>query len=196
MAYWRAARRNANSRSKNEQVAEIDRRGSSCPIVFVWNGEKYEFLADMIGPGIVGHWTGPNQRNIPDPDEYFKVSGYQVKPQDGVISFKMLEPMEELDYLDQTRLLAIDHPEDVEVYPNERFLSAPPFPLFKVIASQDAHAPKAHGTRRPRSAAAASRARSQIRHQFSRLALSRLRRYAHHRDSISAPGKRIARFVC
>jgi Flp pilus assembly protein TadD len=127
---------------KNEQVAEIDRRGSSCPIVFVWNGEKYEFLADMIGPGIVGHWTGPNQHNTPDPDEYFKVSGYQVQPRDGLISFKMLEPMEELDYLDQTRLLAIDHPEDVEVYPNERFLSAPPFPLFKVIASQDAHPPK------------------------------------------------------
>jgi tetratricopeptide (TPR) repeat protein len=126
---------------KSEQISEIDRRGSSCPIVFVWNGEKYEFLADMIGPGIVGHWTGPNQRNIPDPDEYFKVSGYQVQPKDGVISFKMLEPMEELDYLDQTRLLAIDHPEDVEVYPNERFLSAPPFPMFKVIASQDAHAP-------------------------------------------------------
>jgi tetratricopeptide (TPR) repeat protein len=127
---------------KDEQVAEIDRRGSSCPIVFVWNGEKYEFLADMIGPGIVGHWTGPNQRNTPDPDEYFKVSGYQVQPRDGLISFKMLEPMEELDYLDQTRLLAIDHPEDVEVYPNERFMSEPPFPLFKVIASQDAHPPK------------------------------------------------------
>jgi TPR repeat protein len=126
---------------KTEQTVEIDRRGSSCPIVFVWNGEKYEFLADMIGPGIVGHWTGPNQRNIPDPDEYFKVSGYQVQPEDGVIHFKMLEPMEELDYLDQTRLLAIDHPEDVEVYPNERFLSSPPFPQFKVIASLDAHPP-------------------------------------------------------
>ncbi|MGA8143803.1 MAG: FG-GAP-like repeat-containing protein [Candidatus Acidiferrales bacterium] len=126
---------------KNEQVAEIDRRGSSCPIVFVWNGEKYEFLADMIGPGIVGHWTGPNQHNTPDPDEYFKVSGYQVQPRDGLISFKMLEPMEELDYLDRTRLLAVDHPEDVEVYPNERFLSEPPFPPFKVIASQDAHPP-------------------------------------------------------
>jgi hypothetical protein len=126
---------------KNELVTEIDRRGSSCPIVFVWNGEKYEFLADMIGPGIVGHWTGPNQHNTPDPDEYFKVSGYQVQPREGFISFKMLEPMEELDYLDQTRLLAIDHPEDVEVYPNERFMSSPPFPLFKVIASQDAHPP-------------------------------------------------------
>jgi hypothetical protein len=126
---------------KDEVVTEIDRRGSSCPIVFVWNGNKFEFLADMIGPGIIGHWTGPNQRNIPDPDEYLKVTGSLVQPQEGRIHFRMLEPMEELDYLDQTRLLAVDHPVDVEVYPNERFASEPPFPRFKVIASREAHLP-------------------------------------------------------
>ena len=126
---------------KLEAVAEIDRRGSSCPIVFVWNGERFEFLADMIGPGIVGHWIGPNQRDTPDPDEYFKVSGSLVQPREGRISFRMLEPMEELDYLDQARLIAVDHPSDVEVYPNEYFASNPPFPKFKVIASRDAHPP-------------------------------------------------------
>lgn len=126
---------------KDEIVTEIDRRGSSCPIVFVWNGDKFEFLADMIGPGIVGHWTGPNQRNIPDPDEYLKVTGSLVQPEKGKIHFRMLEPMEELDYLDQARLIAVDHPVDVEVYPNERFASEPPFPKFKVIASREAHLP-------------------------------------------------------
>jgi tetratricopeptide (TPR) repeat protein len=126
---------------KDEVVTEIDRRGSSCPIVFVWNGNKFEFLADMIGPGIVGHWTGPNQRNTPDPDEYFKVTGSLVQPQEGLIRFRMLEPMEELDYLDKVRLIAIDHPVDVEVYPNERFASGPPFPQYKVIASRGARLP-------------------------------------------------------
>jgi Flp pilus assembly protein TadD len=126
---------------KRADVAEIDRRGSSCPIVFVWNGEKFEFLADMIGPGIVGHWIAPNLRDTPDPDEYFKVAGSEVQARDGKIEFRMVEPMEELDYLDQVRLLAVDHPADVEVYPNEYFASNPPFPAFKVIASNDAHPP-------------------------------------------------------
>ena len=36
----------------------------------------------------------------------------------------MIEPMEELDYLDRVRLLAVDHPADVEVYPNDIFLPA------------------------------------------------------------------------
>ncbi|HXZ11691.1 MAG TPA: FG-GAP-like repeat-containing protein [Candidatus Sulfotelmatobacter sp.] len=127
--------------NKGELITEIDRRGSSCPIVFVWNGERFEFLADMIGPGIVGHWVGPNQRNAPDPDEYFKVAGWQAQPKGGLLQFRMLEPMEELDYLDQVRLLAVDHPKDVEVYPNEFFASNPPFPKFKVIASRGAHPP-------------------------------------------------------
>jgi len=49
--------------------------------------------------------------------------------------------MEETVYLDQVRLLAIDHPAEFEVYPNERFVSAPPFPEFRVIASRDARPP-------------------------------------------------------
>ena len=126
---------------KTETIAEIDRRGSSCPIVFAWNGQKFEFLADMIGPGIVGHWIAPNQRNTPDPEEYLKVAGSQVQAENGIIKFRMLEPMEELDYLDQARLIAVDHPSDVEVYPNERFMTNPPFPKFKVIASFEAHPP-------------------------------------------------------
>lgn len=126
---------------KIDQVSEIDRRGSSCPIVFVWNGKKFDFLADMIGPGIVGHWVGPHERDTPDPDEYFKVAGSDVAAQNGRILFRMIEPMEELDYLDQVRLIAVDHPANVEVWPNERFASNPPFPKFKVIVSENAHAP-------------------------------------------------------
>jgi Flp pilus assembly protein TadD len=126
---------------KNEVVTEIDRRGSSCPIVFAWNGDKYEFLGDMLGPGIVGHWVAPDKRNMPDPDEYMKVEGASLQAKDGKFEFKMVEPMEELDYLDQARLIAVDHPADVEVYPNERFMSEPPFPQFKVITAQGARPP-------------------------------------------------------
>jgi len=58
-----------------------------------------------------------------------------------MLSFRFMEPMEETVYLDQVRLVAIDHPATYEVFPNERFVSAPPFPEFRVIASRDAHVP-------------------------------------------------------
>jgi Flp pilus assembly protein TadD len=131
---------------KTQTIAELDRRGSSCPVLFSWNGKEYEFIADMIGPGVVGHWVGPGQNNIaerdvPDPDEYLKVGADSVRPLHGLLSFRFMEPMEETVYLDQLRLLAIDHPAAYEVFPNERFVSNPPFPEFRVIASQNAHPP-------------------------------------------------------
>src|SRR5271157_4188634 len=126
---------------KVQSISEIDRRGSSCPILFSWNGKEYEFIADMIGPAVVGHWVAPGERDVPDPDEYLKVPAKSVQPKNGMLSFRFLEPMEETVYLDQVRLLAIDHPANIEVNPNERFVSAPPFPEFRVIATQNARLP-------------------------------------------------------
>ncbi len=126
---------------KEQSIAELDRRGSSCPILFSWNGHEYEFIADMIGPGVVGHWVAPGERDVPDPDEYLKVGSRSAQPRNGLLSFRFMEPMEETVYLDQVRLLAVDHPAAYEVYPNERFVSAPPFPEFRVIASKEARSP-------------------------------------------------------
>jgi tetratricopeptide (TPR) repeat protein len=126
---------------KTQRIAEIDRRGSSCPVLFSWNGREYEFIADMIGSGVVGHWVAPGERDVPDPEEYLKVGATSVRPLNGMLSFRFMEPMEETVYLDQLRLLAIDHPSAYEVFPNERFVSVPPFPEFGVIASRDAHPP-------------------------------------------------------
>ncbi|HYL62608.1 MAG TPA: FG-GAP-like repeat-containing protein [Candidatus Methylomirabilis sp.] len=132
---------------KTQLIAELDRRGSSCPVLFSWNGKEYEFIADMIGPGVVGHWVGSGahgvaERDVPDPDEYLKVGATSVQPLDGMLSFRFLEPMEETVYLDQLRLVAVDHPSNYEVFPNERFVSNPPFPDFRVIAVRDARPPR------------------------------------------------------
>ena len=126
---------------RSQQIAENDRRGSSCPILFAWNGARYDFISDLIGPGIVGHWVAPGERNTPDTTEYVKVPGSSLRAQQGRLSLRLLEPMEEVVYLDHARLIAVDHPSDVEIYPNERFASAPPFPDFKVIASRGARLP-------------------------------------------------------
>jgi tetratricopeptide (TPR) repeat protein len=128
---------------REQKFLEIDRRGSSCPTLFVWNGERYEFVADMLGAGVVGHWVGPGQRDVPRPVEYIKIDRNTIREKDGKLSFRFMEPLEEAVYLDQTRLLAVDHPADVDVYPNEYFASNPPYPEFKVVVSksEDARPP-------------------------------------------------------
>lgn len=124
-------------------ILEIDRRGASCPVLFAWDGGTYAFVTDIIGAGVVGHWIGPGQRNVSDPTEYVRVTGSSVQARDGRLSFRLAEPMEELVYLDQVRLLAIDHPAGTEVYPNEYFAAAPPFPEFGVLTSSAPQLPKA-----------------------------------------------------
>ena len=152
---------------KRHELLEIDRRGSSCPTLFAWNGERYEFIADMLGAGVVGHWIGPNQRDIPRPVEYIKIPTGLVHEKENphfsqnqgevghpevsrttddqrpttVLSFRFMEPLEEAVYLDQVRLLAVDHPADLDVYPNEYFASNPPYPEFKVVVSRGAKPP-------------------------------------------------------
>jgi len=128
---------------QEKKYTEIDRRGSSCPTLFVWNGKRYELVNDMLGAGVVGHWVGPNERNIPRPVEYIKVDREAIRPKDGRLSFRFMEPLEEAVYLDQARLLAVDHPAALDVYPNEYFASNPPYPPFKVVISQNARPPLA-----------------------------------------------------
>jgi hypothetical protein len=127
--------------NKTHTLAELDRRGSSCPVLFSWNGKEYEFIADMIGSGVVGHWVAPGERDVPDSDEYVKVPAKSAQLKNGMLSFRFMEPMEETVYLDQVRLLAVDHPTNIEVNPNERFVSNPPFPEFRVIATEHASLP-------------------------------------------------------
>ena len=124
-------------------MKEADRRGSSCPILFAWDGRKYRMVTDVIGAGVVGHWFTPTRRNIPNPGEWIKVDGDRLAAVSGKLSLRFIEPMEEVNYIDQLRLVAVDHPENVEVNPDERFLDDPPFASGRVVASQGAHPPVA-----------------------------------------------------
>jgi hypothetical protein len=122
-------------------MKEADRRGSSCPVLFAWNGHKYKLVTDVIGAAVVGHWFTPTRRNTPNPGEWIKVDGAALAPINGKLSLRFIEPMEEVNYIDQLRLIAVDHPENVEVNPDERFLDDPPFASGRVVASSGARLP-------------------------------------------------------
>ncbi|PYV50889.1 MAG: hypothetical protein DMG92_06185, partial [Acidobacteria bacterium] len=139
--------------NQQKDLLEIDRRGSSCPTLFVWDGKHYELVADILGAGVVGHWVAPGERNIARPTEWVKIdrNAIQEKSQNPhpsgawighpVLSFRLMEPMEEVVYLDAVKLVAVDHPATDDVYPNEYFASNPPYPDFKVVTSRNAKPP-------------------------------------------------------
>ena len=89
----------------------------------------------MIGAAVIGHWISPTERNNARPDEWIKVDGSQLKARNGRFSLRFGEPMEEVNFIDQVRLVAVDHPASNDVFPDERFLNEPPFASGKVVVT-------------------------------------------------------------
>ena len=115
------------------KIEELDRKPSSCPYLFTWNGSRFEFVTDFLGGGEMGYWEAPGLRNTPDPDEYVRIDGRQLQPRNGRYELRVTNELEEVVYLDRVELLAIAHPATVEVHPNEGLRSSPkPFVLHRL----------------------------------------------------------------
>ena len=116
-------------------ITELQRKTSSCPHLFAWNGSHFEFVSDFGGMGGIGYLVAPDEYAKPDPTEYLPVSN--IKPRDGEYVFQVLEPIEEVVYFDQAKLIAVDHPAETQVYPNEMMaISIPPVP-FELFCFKD-----------------------------------------------------------
>ncbi len=124
-------------------IREIDRKPSSCPFLYTWNGQRFEFVTDFMGGGEMGYWEGAGGHyNTPDPDEYVRIRGDQLKERDGRYELRVTNELEEALFIDRLQLVAIAHPRGVQVYPNEGMIN-PPLPPFKLYTTQNAHPPLA-----------------------------------------------------
>ena len=122
-------------------VTELDRKPSSCPYLYTWNGERFEFVTDFMGGGELGYWVAPGVRAVPDPDEYVRIRGDQLRPRDGRYEIRVTNELEEAIFFDRLQLVAVSHQEGVEVYPNEG-LGNPTSANFLIYATKDARLPR------------------------------------------------------
>jgi hypothetical protein len=123
------------------KVTELDRKPSSCPYLYTWNGERFEFVTDFMGGGEMGGLVAPGVYNTPDPDEYVRIRGDQLKERDGRYELRVTNELEEALFVDRLQLIAVAHPAGVEVYPDEGLRDAPPD--FKLYMSKGARPPVA-----------------------------------------------------
>ena len=122
-------------------INELDRKPSSCPFLYTWNGERFEFVTDFMGGGEMGYWEGPGERNRPNPLEYVRIRADQLRAKDGRFEIRVTNELEEALFADRLQLLAIAHPRGVDVYPNEGMTESPkPYRLFAVAGARVPHA--------------------------------------------------------
>ncbi len=114
-------------------VQELDRKPSSCPFLYSWNGSRFEFVTDFLGGGEMGYWEAPGVRNTPDSDEYVRIREDQLRPRDGAYELRVTNELEETLYVDRLQLLAVTHPAGLEIFPDEGMTDPPkPFQLYAV----------------------------------------------------------------
>jgi hypothetical protein len=77
-----------------------------------------------------------------DHDEYIQIPGSALVLHNGHYEVRITEELHEVAYLDQIRLIALDHPADTEIFTNDKF-KAPPFPEFQLFGVKDKKHPVA-----------------------------------------------------
>lgn len=104
----------------NGEICELQTLKGSCPYLYTWTGEGFEFHTDLLwasplglqfAEGVVAPWREW---------EYLKIPGDRLRERKGRYQLQITEELWEAAYFDEIRLFAIDHPADIEVFTNEK----------------------------------------------------------------------------
>ncbi|HTY73976.1 MAG TPA: CARDB domain-containing protein [Candidatus Nanoarchaeia archaeon] len=95
--------------------------GSSCPVLYMWNGTENTYVSDISNHGWLGYINALNSdgsltyyRN--NPWDYVPLNGSQLQATNGAFNLTIMQKYNEIFYLDQAYMVAVDHPAGTSVY--------------------------------------------------------------------------------
>ncbi len=129
---------------KQRALEQAELKGS-CPFLFTWNGKEFVFLKDMLWRSALGMPVAIHGKDttfaFKDPSkEYLLIPGDKLQPRNGLYTVTISEELWEAVYFDKAELFAVDHPDSVDAYADERFV-APPYPGKKIYLVSHAQLP-------------------------------------------------------
>lgn len=115
-------------------VVELEQLKGSCAFLYTWDGTRFRFVTDVMWRsalgmplGLMAGGRGAAYAPAGASQEYLRVPGDALRAQRGRYVLQLTEELWETAYLDELRLLAVDHPDSVDVFVDERFV--PPGPV-------------------------------------------------------------------
>jgi Tfp pilus assembly protein PilF len=117
----------------DQDVVESEMLKGSCPSVYAWDGKRFRFVTDAMWRSALGMPLGimSGMTNALAPagasQEYFRIPGDALAPRNGRYILQLKDELWETAYADEVKLLAVDHPDSVDVFVDERFV--PPGPV-------------------------------------------------------------------
>ena len=104
----------------DQPVCIEQKLAGSCPYLYTWNGERFEFVTDLL-------WNAPLGLKFAETVvapwrewEYIKIEGDKLKAQDQEYQLRITAELWEAEYFDQVKLFAIDHPAGTNIFTNEK----------------------------------------------------------------------------
>lgn len=117
---------------KKMAYKEKPRLSGSCPMIFAWNGSRFQFITDVLGVAPLGASSGDGQYFPVNHQEYIQIPEQDLKIRDGHYELRVTEELREVSYLDKIQLIAADHKPGEELFTNSKF-QGPPFPSLKMF---------------------------------------------------------------
>jgi Flp pilus assembly protein TadD len=118
----------------DQDVLELEQLKGSCAFLYTWDGKRFRFVTDVMWRSALGMplgIMGGSRRAAYAPagasQEYLRIPGDALQSRNGRYILQFTEELWETAYLDEIRLLAVDHPDTVDVFVDERFV--PPGPV-------------------------------------------------------------------
>lgn len=118
----------------NLLMAELILPTGSCPYLYVWDGAKYRFVTDLLGAAPLGLPVAEGIYIEADPDEFVLIGDESTfKPRHGAYEMQVTEELREALYLDEAKLVVVDHPPGTEVHSTDKLVPGPPFPPGGIV---------------------------------------------------------------
>lgn len=113
----------------------------SCPYIYTWTGERFEFLSDCLWAAPIG-LVQANGEIAPTREwENLLIPGEALVQNEGRYRLQLTEELWETAYFDQVQLTAIDHPADVQIFTNEK-VGPPDMAAHRVHTVKNPRLPK------------------------------------------------------
>jgi len=129
----------------DQDIVEEQILKGSCPFLYTWNGEQFEFVKDILWRSALGMPMGimagemayafPNST-----EEYMKIPGDALVAKDGEYTLQITMELWETSYYDELKLRVVDHPAETEIYVDEKFIT-PPYPPDRIYTVSDRRKP-------------------------------------------------------
>lgn len=120
--------------NKSYFYKEEQRLSGSCPMIWSWDGDKFRYISDVLGTAPLGASSGDGSYFPVDHDEFIQLPSGALKAENGKYRIRVTEELSEVAYLDQVKLIALDHPANIDVFTNDKWKS-PPFPEFRLFGA-------------------------------------------------------------